>query len=140
MAWVGAVLFGRDLNVIEAAEFMGLSYQLETAVLGIGSIQSNHETQHLRCDTAVVIPIAVVLMPLPGAADLWVFCCEFRLKVIDRFTNQSFRRFDDPLAAGGEPINAVAGPVPERDPCGAAFLIGAHSSTVRSPENCTSTS
>ena len=61
MAWVGAVLFGRDLNVIEAAEFMGLSYQLETAVLGIGSIQSDHETQHLRCDTAVVIPIAVVL-------------------------------------------------------------------------------
>ena len=76
MAWVGAVLFGRDLNVIEAAEFMGLSNQLETAVLGIGSIQCDHETQHLGCDTAVVIPIAVVLMPLPRAADLWVFGCE----------------------------------------------------------------
>ena len=69
-------------------------------------------------------------MPLPGAADLWVFGCEFRLKVIDRFTNQSFRRFDDPLAAGGEPINAVAGPVPERDPCGAAFLIGAQQRVI----------
>lgn len=87
--------------------------------------RSSATWQLARCgeDAVVVVPVAVVLVPFPGAADQGLLRGELGLEVIDRAAEQRLHRVHHPDAAGGHAVNAVAGAVPEGDAGGGALRV-----------------
>ena len=78
-----------------------------------------------RFQHAVLIPVSVVLVPRPGAADLGVFHHHFGVVMVDFTAEQFLRGLYHPFAAGEHAVNSVAGMVPQRQPHRAAFAVGA---------------
>ena len=56
-------------DVINAAHVMGASENLQAAVFFGGAIDGKHAAGHVRKQTAVVVPVAIILMPRPGTAN-----------------------------------------------------------------------
>jgi hypothetical protein len=123
MLWVGRVLARRHLDVVQPTELVRSAHHLEAAVLGVRPVERDHDRQHLRFEAAVVVPIAVILMPFPGAADSRLLGRQLRLKMVDRLADQRLRGVHDAFRTRGKPVNAVPGPVPQRDARRAAFLV-----------------
>ena len=74
---------------------------------------------------AVLVPVAVVLVPRPRAADLRVLQDHLRVVVVHLAAEQLLAAPHHPLAAGEHAVDAVAGVVPERQPHDAALAVGA---------------
>src|ERR1700739_2339285 len=56
-------------NVVDSAEVMGATNYLEAAVLPGGLVHGNRGAGQQRVENAVLIPVAVVLVPRPGTAN-----------------------------------------------------------------------
>jgi len=123
---VGDILsFARHRRVIDASHEMRTRDHLETAILSAGGVERDHAAREPRKETAIVIPIAIILMPLPRAADIRLLGGQLRLEVVDRTAEHGLHRIDHALATRGEAINAVAGAGPQGDARRGTLRIGA---------------
>ena len=61
------------LDMIDSAHFVGPAYDLKATVGLCCVINSDHATGHVRKKTTVVVPVAIILMPRPCAADPGLF-------------------------------------------------------------------
>jgi hypothetical protein len=113
-----------ELAMLDAAHQVRAAQQLQATVLARRRIERNEHARHRRKQTAVVVPIAVILMPLPRAADLGFLGAQLRMVVIDFIAQELFHRVDDPLRARDHAVDVVAGIVPERQIGAAPFGIG----------------
>src|ERR1700734_2114017 len=77
----------------------------------------------MREYAAVVVPITVVLMPLPRAADKRFLGGELGLEVVDRAFEDLLHGVHHAGAARGHAIDAVAGAVPQRDARGGSVRV-----------------
>ena len=86
----------------------------------VGRVERHHHARHVREHAAVVIPVAVVLVPLPRAADVGLLRGELRVVVVDLAAQQVLHRVDDAMAARRETVHAVARMIPRRHARGLA--------------------
>lgn len=59
-----------DQNVIYSAHFMAARYDLKAAVGLVARVESYKSRSHVRCQAAVQVPVAVVLVPYMTPACL----------------------------------------------------------------------
>src|SRR5471030_1655871 len=97
---------------------------LQAAVLFGGRIHRDRGAAEEREQNAVLIPIAVVLVPGPGAAGPGVLHDHLGMVVVDLARQQLFGRLHNPPAARGHAVDRVSGMVPEGQPDSAALAIG----------------
>ena len=88
-----------------------------------GTVERDLAAGEMREDAAVVVPVAVVLVPFPGAADERLLRGELGLEVIDRAAEQRLHGVDHAGAAGGHAVDGIAGAVPQRDARGGALRV-----------------
>ena len=69
---IGTILFIGYRHMINPSQAMRAADDLQATVISISTVQRNHETQHVRAQAAVVVPVTVILMPFPGATDMRV--------------------------------------------------------------------
>src|SRR5690554_5016372 len=74
--------------MVDAPHFMGAINDLEAAVRFGGLVDSNHHTAEVRKKQTVLIPVAIILMPCPGASHLGIFQYHFGMVVIDFSSHQ----------------------------------------------------
>jgi hypothetical protein len=55
-------------HVVETPELVRALENLEAAVLFGRFVERNEDRQHVRGEAAVVVPVAEILVPLPGTA------------------------------------------------------------------------
>ena len=94
---------------------IGAAQELQAAVVTVAAVQGHHAAHEMREQAAVVVPVAVVLVPLPGAAAGGILGRELRLEVIDGTAEQRLGGIHHALAARREPVDAVTRAVPERN-------------------------
>jgi hypothetical protein len=102
-------------HVINAAEQMRSLHHLQAAVRAGGAVECDLAAREMWEDAAVVVPVAVVLMPLPGATDERLLRGELGLEVIDRAAEQRLHGVDHAGAAGRHAVDGIAGAVSQRD-------------------------
>lgn len=122
-ARIGAHLFARQYAVVDPAHQMRSAQYLQAAVLAIGPVQRDHDAAHVRIHAAVVVPVAVVLVPFPGAAVVGLLGREFGVVVVDLAAEHVFHRVDHAVGAGGQAVDAVAGVIPQGHAGGFAFGV-----------------
>ena len=65
---IGAGLFPRQ-DVIDAAKVMRATDDLQATILPSGRVYGDKSTREQRGQDAILVPVAVVLVPCPCAAD-----------------------------------------------------------------------
>ena len=78
----------RYLDVVEPSQLVRSLQQLQAAVFGVCVIESDHEAEHFRLKAPIIVPIAVVLMPLPCAAIERLLRRKFGVVVINLAAEQ----------------------------------------------------
>ena len=121
---VGAGLIAGE-GVIDAAEVMRAPDHLQAAILARGRVDRDERAAQEREEDAVLIPVAVVLVPRPGAADARVLHDHFGVVVVDLAFEQFLRRVHDGFAARDHAVDGVARVIPEGEADRAAFAVGA---------------
>lgn len=91
---IGAGLIA-DGAVIHAAQAVGTTNDLEAAIFARGGIDGDHATGEVGRETAVVVPVAIVLMPSPGSASVGFLEDHLVVVVVDFVFEDLFDRFDD---------------------------------------------
>ena len=61
-------LLARDDAVIHPPSQMRAAQDLQTTVFFVGFVQCHHDARHVWQQTAVVVPVTVILVPFPSAA------------------------------------------------------------------------
>ena len=112
-------------DVIDAAEVVRALDHLQAAVLARGRVDRDEGAAQQREQDAVLIPVAVVLVPRPGAADARVLHDHLRVVVVDLAAEQLLGRVHDGFAARDHAVDGVARMVPQGEPDRAAFAVGA---------------
>src|SRR5690606_9243349 len=120
---VGAGLVARE-DVIDSPEVVRARNHLEAAVLARRLIDRDARAHEERSKDAVLIPVAVVLVPGPRPAHARILHDHLRVIVIDLAFEDRLRRADELLAPREHPIDPLAGMVPERETDGAALTVG----------------
>src|SRR5208337_2555351 len=92
-------------------------------VLPRGRVHGDKSAREQRGQNSVLVPVAIVLVPCPCAANLRVFHDHFRMVVVHLTAQQLFRRVDEGLTSREHPIQCVAGMVPEREANSPAFSV-----------------
>src|SRR5215471_16520405 len=70
---IGDVLaLARHRDVVDAAEVMRALHHLQAAIRRSGGIERDLAARQMRKDAAVVVPVAVVLVPFPSSSDKWL--------------------------------------------------------------------
>src|SRR5439155_5712678 len=103
---------------------------LQAAVLTVAWIDGDEGAGEQRGQHAVLVPVAVVLVPGPRAADLGVLEDHLRVVMVDLAVEDLLATSHDPFAAGEHAVDAVAGVVPERQSDHAALAVGAAEGTA----------
>jgi hypothetical protein len=98
---------------------------LQAAVLARSGVNGDEGAGQEREEDAVLIPVAVVLMPGPRAANARVLHDHLRVIVINLTLEDLLGRADDRFATGDHTVNGVAGVVPQGETDGPAFAVGA---------------
>jgi hypothetical protein len=93
---------------------MGTADNLQTSVLSVRLIDCDEATDEIREETAIVIPIAIVLMPFPCAIGMRVLENKFMVPGVN-FCTQKFLCEIDQLIVPREPGEDVF-PKPVGDP------------------------
>jgi len=100
-------------DVVDPSHFVRALQNLETAVLPRRRIDRDHDAAEIGKEEAVLIPVAVILMPGPGPADAGVFQDHLRVVMIDLAANELLDRIDDAPATSHHAVDPVAGMIPE---------------------------
>src|SRR5205085_6526644 len=95
---VGAGLIAGE-DVVDAAEVVGAAEDLEAAILAGGGVDGDEGAGEEREQDAVLIPVAVVLMPGPGATDAGVLHDHLGVVMVDL-------AFEDLLGGGDDRFRA----------------------------------
>ena len=119
---VGAgLLAGQD--VIDPAQAVRALDHLQAAVLPGARIDRDEDAHEVGEEDAVLVPVAVILVPGPGPADLGVLHDHLGVVVIDLVVEDLLAGIDHPPAAGEHAVDAVARVVPEREPDPSPFAV-----------------
>ena len=71
--------------MVDSSEFVRAFDDLQTTIFLVGRSQGNHDADQLvGKQKLVLIPITIVLVPFPGATNLWFFLHQFGMKMTDR--------------------------------------------------------
>ena len=87
------------------------------------AIQGDEATGHAGKETAVLIPVAVILVPLPGPAHERLLEHQLRVVVIDLAAEDLLHGVHDSPRARDHAEEVVAGVVPQREPALAALGV-----------------
>ena len=87
---------------------------LQAAVVAVCAVQRHHHAAHGGVHAAVVVPVAVVLVPLPGTAVEGLLGGEFGVVVVDLAPKHVFHGVDHSPRARGQAIDTFSGVVPQR--------------------------
>ena len=120
---VGARLIAGEL-MLDPPDLVGSGNHLEAAVGPRRGIDSDRHARQQRPDEAVVVPIAIILVPRPRAADAGVFHDHLRVVVVHLAAEKPLGRADDPLAPREHPVDPIPRMVPQREPHHAPLAIG----------------
>ena len=108
---------GRELAphqlVVESAHAGRAPDNLEAPVRLRRRVDGDEDAEHVGEQIAVEVPVAVVLMPIPGAAGLGRLQRQLGVVVIDLAAQQSLGGAHHPLAAGDRAEQVVAGVGPQ---------------------------
>ena len=91
---------------------MGAANDLQAAIFTRGFIERDHYAGHVGKHAAIVIPVAIVLMPFPCTALERFFRSQFGVVVVDLAAEHVFHGVDYAVGARREAIDAIAGMIP----------------------------
>jgi hypothetical protein len=106
-------------NVVDAAHLVRALEHLEASVFACRRIDRDHHAAEIRKEDAILIPIAVVLMPGPGPTGAGVLQDHLGVVMIDLATDELLDRVNDTAAAGHHAVDPLARMIPE----GKAHLV-----------------
>ena len=109
--------------VLDPAQEVGAFEHLHAAVLARVRIDGDEGRGHVGEKTSVLIPIAVVLMPGPGAAGQRLLDTHLGVVMVDLVAEQTFHRIHQAGQPRHGPIDVVARFVPEDQLGRAAFAV-----------------
>lgn len=118
---VGAGLVTGE-SVIDAPDVMGAFEDLHAAIFGGGGIDGDGDAAEVWGEDAILVPVAIVLMPGPSATDFGVFHDHFGVVVVGFVAEEGFDGIDEFLASGEHTVDAIAWVIPEGE---ANFCAGA---------------
>src|SRR5690606_34643308 len=104
LAWHG--------NVVDTSKLMGAPHEFETAILPERPVKRDLAASQIRKQAAVVVPVPIVLVPLPGAADERFLGRQLGLEVIDSAAQQILHCVNHAGAASRHSVHAVACTIP----------------------------
>ena len=102
--------------MIDAPQFVRAFNHLETSIFPGGRRDSHHDRNELvRKHELVFIPVAVVLVPFPGAAHFGFLFHQFTVIMTNRSAGiqQAGYPLYQPAASGKTAVKVIAGSVPE---------------------------
>ena len=89
--------------MLDPAQPVRSANHLQAAVAPVGAVDGDVAARHVWEKAAVVVPVAVILVPLPGAADPGLLHHHLVVVEIDLVAHQPLDRIHDP-AAVAEPV------------------------------------
>ena len=121
---VGAGLIA-DRAVIDPAHLVRALQDLEASVGAGRAIDGDQATGQVGEQAAVFVPVAVILVPLPGAADPRLLEDHLVVVMVDLAAQEPLHGVDDPPAADERAVDVVAQSVADREPDDAALAVAA---------------
>ena len=100
--------------MLDAATLVRSLDNLQAAVLARAAIERDHHARHVREYTAIVIPIAVILMPLPCPAFERFLGRQLGVVVIHLAAKQILHGVNHAMRTRCKAIDAVARMIPSR--------------------------
>ena len=100
--------------MVDAANAVRAAQNLEAAVLARGCIDRYEHTGQVGIEVSMLVPIAEVLVPFPGAADTGALERQLGMVETGRPAKHAFDAVHDPFAAGRGAEDVVSEREPQR--------------------------
>ena len=102
-----------EAAMLDAANFVGAADDLQAAVFAGVGIDGDHDRGHVGKEAAVLIPVAVILVPVPCAAGEGFLDAHLGVVMVDFVAEERFHGIDNTGGAGDGAPEIFASLVPE---------------------------
>src|SRR5579883_1330813 len=110
-------------DMVQAAELVRPLEHLQAAILARRLVQGDIDAHHVRREAAVVVPIAEILMPFPGAAFMRLLHGHLMAIEVDRLADRILSEVDHALVAGEQAVLIVLGLGPHFEKGGLSLFV-----------------
>ena len=94
--------------VLDPSQAVRTPDDLEATVRPVGPVHRDVATGHIGIQRLVVVPVAVVLVPLPGSADAGFLDHHLVMVQVDLVAHEPFHRVDHPPAVADSVVDVLA--------------------------------